>query len=401
MDLWELSTDTNQARQLTSSQMQEAATGGSNDGAVLSFEQSANLVNLWTLTLADGAIRQLTADSLSDFWPSVSGAAGIMAFQRTRPTAVEGFQFLDSRILVAPIKDGALEPRTIADGFAARLSADGKWVAFYQRIPDRQHLRLIARNLATGESRVLSDACWPPTISAASLPVDFVEQNVTWSGAGATLYFVVAGDKGHEIQFVDLAASSPPSTLLSAGEHATMWDLRLSPDGDKLAFAVRFRREGGPPVTELRVHNLAGNRTGVLLSTPQGQPFFKVPGWSRRDAVLAHRSRVRPGQLFELELVELALGGGQRVLATVPDSVIPAVRVDTAGGRLFVTRNIDGIHNVYLISLRDGVQRQVTANHAPGVSFSGIQPLQDGAIVFAREEWKRDIWLLTTGSRRQ
>lgn len=402
MDLWELSIDTKQATQLTSSHMGETATAASNDGAVLAFQQSASLVNLWRLNLNDGAMRQLTADSLSDFWPSVSTAARIMAFQRTRPTAVEGFQFFDSRILVAPIQDGALEPQTIADGFGARLSTDGRWVAFYQRIPDRQHLRLIARNLATGESRVLSNECVLPTMSAASLPVDFVEQNVTWSTAGATLYFVVAGNKGHEIQFADLAASVPPSTLLSAGEKAAIWDLRLSPDGDKLAFAVRFRPDSDAPLqTELRVHDFARHRTEVLLPVPQGRSFFKVAGWSGRDVVLAHRATRRPEQLFELELMEVPVGGGERVLATVPDSVIPAVHVDAARGRLFVTRNIDGIHNVYMMSLRDGVQRQVTANHSPGVSFSGIQALQEGAIVFAREEWKRDIWLLTAGSRRQ
>ena len=128
---------------------------------------------------------------------------------------------------------------------------------------------------------------------------------------------------------------------------------------------------------------------------------MKVPGWSRNDAVLVHRSTPRPDRLFELELLELSLGGGRRTVATVADSVIPAVQVDAARERLFVTREVDGIHNVYLMSLRDGRQRQVTTNHAPGVSFSGIQPLEDNGILFAREEWKRDIWLLTTGSRRQ
>jgi hypothetical protein len=114
-----------------------------------------------------------------------------------------------------------------------------------------------------------------------------------------------------------------------------------------------------------------------------------------------HRSVPRPGQLFQIELLELTLDGGRRQLASIGDSATPSVRVDARGGRLYVTRSIEGIHNVYMLSLRDGSQRQLTANHAPGVSFSGIQPLQDDAIVFAREEWKRDIWLLTTGTGRQ
>ena len=107
----------------------------------------------------------------------------------------------------------------------------------------------------------------------------------------------------------------------------------------------------------------------------------------------------RPEQLFELDLMELTRDGGQRPVAPVADSVIPAVRIDPVHGRLFVTRSVNGIHNVFAISLRDGAVRPLTGNHSPGVSFSGIQPLQDDASVFAREEWKRDIWLLTTGPR--
>jgi hypothetical protein len=67
---------------------------------------------------------------------------------------------------------------------------------------------------------------------------------------------------------------------------------------------------------------------------------------------------------------------------------------------LFVTRATDGIHNIHAMSLRDGGMRQVTSNQSPGVSFSGIQPLRADAIVFARDERKRDIWLVTTGPRR-
>jgi serine/threonine protein kinase/Tol biopolymer transport system component len=401
LDLWELSTETNRATQLTSSQMREAATGASADGGVVSFEQTTNQVNLWRLDLAGSTLTQLTADSLSDFWPSASATGRVMAFQRTKPTPIEGFQFLDSSILVAPLQRRSLEPQAVQeDGFAARLSADGGWVAFYQRIPDRRHLRLVARNLATGGRRELSDYCVLPSMTATSLPVDFVEQNVTWSVSGSTLYFIVAGQNGHEIQAVDLASSRPPATVVSAGPGAEMWDVRLSPDGSKLAFAVRFRREAGAPLqNEIRVHDLAPNRTTALLSVQQGQMPVKVPGWSRNDAIIVHRTVPRPEQLFELELMELTLDGGRRVVRTISDSVIPAVRIDSGRGRLFVTRNIEGIHNLFTVSLRDGVQRQVTANHAPGVSFSGIQPLQDDSIVFAREEWKRDIWLLTTGAR--
>jgi serine/threonine protein kinase len=402
MDLWEMSVATKRVTQLTSSQMSEVVTGASADGSVVAFEQISNQVNLWRLDVADGAMRQLTADSLNDFWPSASMRADLIAFQRTTPTPIEGFQLFDARIFVALLKDTPLEPQAVAEGFAARLSPDGQWVALYKRIPDRRHLRLIVRNLANGESRQLSDRCVLPSITATSLPVDFVEQNVTWGGPAARLYYIVAGEGGHEIQAVDLASPAPPTRLFSAGAGSDMWDLRVSPDGTKLSFAVRYKRQPDARVlNEVRMYDLESKRTSILFTAPQEQLAFQVPGWSRNDAVIVHRSLPRPEHLFQIELLELTLDGGRRQLASIGDSATPSVRVDARSGGLYVTRSVEGIHNVYMLSLRDGAQRQLTANHAPGVSFSGIQPLQDDAIVFAREEWKRDIWLLTTGTRRQ
>jgi Tol biopolymer transport system component len=402
LDLWEISTRTKAARQLTSSQMRDEATSASADGKVIAFEQTASQVNLWHLDLASGALRQLTADSLSDFWPSSSAAGGLIAFQRMKPTSVEGFQFFDTKVLVAPMKGDSLEPQAVADGFSARLSPDGRWIAYYQRLSDRRHLRLVAMNLSTGEPHVLSERCVLPSMTAASLPVDFIEQNVTWSPSGAVLFFIVATDQGHEIQSANVASATPPSTVVAAAPGGQLWDVRLSPDGRQLAYVTRIRGEaGGPSRQQVHVYSLNDRRDRVLPVAAQDRSSLNVAGWSRDDAVIVVRRSPRAGQVFELALAEVSVEGSQRELAVVPDGAVPAVRVDAAHGRLFVTRSVEGVHNVFAVSLRDGAQRQVTANQAPGVSFSGIQPVPVDAIVFAREEWKRDIWLLTSGSRRQ
>ena len=398
LDLWRLSTATRKATQVTTGQTSEVPTGASADGSVVSFEEVANSVNLWRLDLPSGATRQLTGDALSDFWPSVSHDDGAVAFQRARPTPVEGFRFFDSRIQIARMTtDGLLEPQTVADGFSARLSADGRWVAYYQRIPDRAHMRLLAKNLTTGESRTLSDQCVLPRLTAASLPVDFTEQNATWSASGATLFYIVAGKEGHEIHAANVDTTSVARRPVVTAKGAELRDLRLSPDGEVLAFLVRTAGQGtDKPVFELRAHHLRDNRTVVVTRDQQAQPFLNLPGWARADAVILQRAARTATQLFELQLVEVGLDGTRRVLATVPDSVIPAVRVDAARERLFVTRAVNGIHNIHAMSLRDGTMRQLTVNQSPGVSFSGIQPLSADAVVFARDERKRDIWLVTT-----
>jgi hypothetical protein len=74
----------------------------------------------------------------------------------------------DARILVAQTGATPLETRAVADGFGARLSPDGRWVAYYQRLPEPDRLRLLIKNLATGEGRILSDRCVLPTLTDAA-----------------------------------------------------------------------------------------------------------------------------------------------------------------------------------------------------------------------------------------
>jgi hypothetical protein len=124
-----------------------------------------------------------------------------------------------------------------------------------------------------------------------------------------------------------------------------------------------------------------------------------LPGWSTDQALVAVRTRGRQTSGLHLEFTEYTLQGTRRVIGAIDDGVIPTARVDHAAGRLFVSRSIDGVQNLFAMSLSNGELRQVTANESPGISFAGVQPLTDGSIVFARDERKQDIWLVQRGPR--
>ena len=49
--------------------------------------------------------------------------------------------------------------------------------------------------------------------------------------------------------------------------------------------------------------------------------------------------------------------------------------------------------------MADGTVRNVTGNRQPGVSFTGIEPLADGALIFVRAELRQDIWLAERQAR--
>jgi Tol biopolymer transport system component len=386
LDLWQITLSTKRTIQLTSSLMSEVPSAASSDGGLLAFEQAANAINLWQVDLATQATHQLTADTLSDYWPSPSADARRIAFQRARPTSAEGYEFFDARILVAPLQNAAsLEPTIIADGFGARLSPEGDWLAYYQRLPVADRLRVVARNLTTGEVRTLSDQAPLPGL-APSQPIDWVEQNMAWQPAGAALNFIAHATAGHEILRAQVTGGREISRLVTSDSRLT--DLRVSPDGRAVAYLKRDKEN-----VEVRVRSEAGVDT-ALTREPAGPTEVLLSGWISADRLLLLRARRTRGAMSSLEMTEASLDGRRRIVATVEDSFLSTARLDPAGRRVFVTRAIAGIHNIHVVNLADGTVKPVTANQAPGTSFSGIQPLGAGAIVFAREERKRDIWIV-------
>lgn len=396
LDLWQISIATKRVTQLTSSQMAEQASGASKDGAVIAFEQTSSVPSLWRLDLATGASRQLTGDALGDFWPSVALDGDRMAFQRAQPTPSEGFQFLDARVLVGSASTGSMKTQVVDDGFAARLSTDGNWLAYFQRTAVPSELRLRVKNLSTAEGRTLSERCVSPSVSAISPPTDWTDQTLAWSRAGARVYFLAYGANGHEIRAADLDAREEPALLYVAPDGARLRDLRLSPSGHALAYLLRSKDD----VNEVFVWDLAGNRPVLVASEkgPAGTLF--LPGWSTETAVVLIRSNQKAGG-YRLQIGELALDGRRRPIGVVEDGVLPTAKIDHRRGRLFVSRSIGGAQNLFSMSLADGSTKQVTANESPGISFAGVQPLEDDAIVFARDERKRDVWLVQRGPRRQ
>ncbi len=400
LDLWQLSIATKRVTQLTSSQMVEQATGASKDGAVVAFEQTSSVPSLWRLDLGTGASRQLSADALGDFWPSIAGNGERIAFQRALPTPSEGFQFFDARVLVGSSSAGPMTTQVVDEGFAARLSAEGNWLAYFQRTDTPSELRLRVKNLATAEGRTLSDRCVLPSVSAISPPIDWIEQTLVWSRSGARVYFVTRGADGHEIRAADLDVRDEPALLTAAPAGARIRDIRLSPSGHALAYLLRSRDEvAKEDVDEVHVWELGGGRPVLLAREKAPASTLFLPGWASDTAVVLIRSRRRTGN-FQLGITELGLDGRRRTIGVVEDGVIPTAKIDPPRGRLLISRSIGGVQNMFSMSLSDGSTRQLTANESPGISFSGVQVLGNDAIVFARDERKRDVWLVQRNRRR-
>ena len=389
-DLWEVVLSTRRHRPITSSQPEERAGGVSADGRLITFAQNADEARLWLIDPAGPTSRQLTADSLSDMAPSLSAAGDRIVFQRSEPSPSRGYQILNSRLLAADVADGALrgETRVLDDGFAGVLSPDGRYLAYRQRGGAPGVSALLLRRIDTDDVLPLSNAARMPVLS--QMPMSWAEQLVTWSASGDAVYFV-DGPAADQIRvYRPDDPSSPPRLLFSVPAGDVVRDLYLSPDDARLAFLAWSDNEFTLRSLDLRKDTIAElARLRARFSRLYGRGWLpdgrfvltRIPGTYDDDSA-------------DVDVLVAAPGLVPAVAGTMPRGFHVTSRLDATRGRLYMTCVVDGVHNVYAMSLEDGRPVPVTDNALPGVTFSGIRPTPGGQLVVVRSERRRDIWLI-------
>src|SRR5690606_18642415 len=84
IDLWRIDADTARTERLTSSETAEEPESASPDGSLVSFRWISDASDLWAWDPATPAVVRLTDDALDDWAPTVSTAAPLVVFQRSR-----------------------------------------------------------------------------------------------------------------------------------------------------------------------------------------------------------------------------------------------------------------------------------------------------------------------------
>jgi serine/threonine protein kinase/Tol biopolymer transport system component len=387
-DLWEMSPATGRSWPLTSSQTEEEPESSSADGSVVSFQQASEAATLWNWDESGRKPRQMTADALSDLAPSPSRDGRIVAFQRSKPSPSVGSLLMDSKLMVGLLEGAAFraDPRPIADGFAARLSPSGEWLAFFQRGPAPTRMVLQIKRVDTDRTLTLSTTC--PLMSYSMFPAAWAEQNPAWNPAGTELYFLDQPD-GYSLRRYRLDAAAPEAaSLASAPAGDLLRDVHVSSDGRRLAYLVRSGRT-------FALHTLdLGTGSDRTVSHFDGNTFLR--GWTRSDAelVIVRQLRVHDDGTTDFEVAGVSPQGTMRRAGTIDHGFAVTTRLVTGRALLYVTRSVDGIHNLYAFSLATGAMHAVTENGLPGVTFSAVEPLAGGDVIGVREERKKDVFLI-------
>ena len=384
VDLWEVDVDTRQSRPLTSGGTAEVPESTSADGRLLSFQQVFEHSDLWIWDPVGKVVRPLTDNSLSSFSPTASATGGKLVFQRSRSL---GNSLFDSLLLVGSLEGSKLsEPTGAANGFAPSLSPDGLQLA-YLRAGVEGHPELFVKALGSGVTFKVSSTVPPPAHSVS--PIAWAEQNFAWSGSSTELYFVDRPD-GYVLRRFRIGASAPDDPLARAGTREQIHDLHISANGRTLAYMV-----SSPISSTLHFLDVQSGTDGRTV--PLGRRA-SLRGWLAKDAGVVV---VAPGRAREdgTSDVDLSVGfpiGELRHVRDIVGAFYPTIRLDAARSVVYATRLEGGVHNVFALPLSDGGSYRITDNTLPGVTFSSVEPIGEGAIVGVRYSSSSDIWLIST-----
>jgi Tol biopolymer transport system component len=391
-NLWQISSENRRLQPLTSSQARERPTDASPDGETVAFVQLADASHLWLLDPVSRKAEQFTSDALSDFWPTQSADGGVVAFQRSSPAPRLGFKFLDARILVSgwPRKPPDLDPQPGADGFFPRLSADGQWVAYQHSVDYPKQISLRVTNLRTGDTRSLADdrLLWS---NYSTHPTDWAWTNVAWGRVASDLYFVMRDDNGASIlRHRAGTAGSPEQLVRASGSPSSLRDLHVSVDGRKLGY---LKYAGNS--YELHGFDLVDKTDRLLLREAAGPTDVFFRGWTADGRlVVVRRGPRRSDGSSTIVITVVDAEGRARRLPALDDVFATTARLDSARRKLYVTRVVNGLHNLFSVSLDDGRARQISDNRLSLVTFCCTEVRPDGSIIYAQEEWRQDIYIM-------
>ena len=381
--LWEISTKSRATWQLAAQAPAEPQSVSA-DGFLLSFRQESEEASL-VLVDAVGKTMPLTPGTWRDAAPSASQDGRVIAFQRSEPSP--SVNVLDARLFVGE-RDGAVvrDAQDQGPGFDAALSPDGLWVAAFAPVTAFDW-RLVVRNLKTAVTSVVTTT--HPPESFFPRPFDWTHCDLVWSPDSTSLFFIDGG-QAQVLQRYRPQSGEPAAAFARPEPAAKLYDLAFSADGRQLAFLT-----DSSSAIVLRVWSISAARETAAVPLGDRRDFL-LRGWlgDQSLVVILRGPQANADGSVSVTVSEVTVAGGVRPI-TVLDHVFPAtVRMDAVRKVLYFTRVNDGAPNVWAFSFGTGTARALTDNQSPTVTFSGVVPRADGAVLVARDESKRDVWLV-------
>ena len=278
-DLWELDIQSRVSAQLSfdpgSDRPDSTATNGS-----LSYQVTTQRTTLSIWGEGQSGF-QFRNEGLSDLAPNASRGSRLrVAFQRTKPLAVEGFVQLDTDIFIADAAEPGSSPQRatkVATGHAPRLSPDGQYLAYLQRSQKSTSAVLIVMKLDTLERRTASSMMVIP--SSTTFPLDWTEQSVAWTSLG-DLYYVERAAKPNVPQLVHYRFGSQPAPVPATVSAGRLTDIYPSSDGKRIAYLMQMSEKDR---SSFQLHVLdVVTGTSRVVKDLGSHSLVQLRGWIRQ-----------------------------------------------------------------------------------------------------------------------
>ena len=298
---------------------------------IFSAPQESNAKGLDIIDLNTGAINIVTRppqNELADVQPAVSADGKWLAYTRWHAFGV-------ANIFLMPFTGGE----------ARQITFDNLKVHGITWEPDSRHIVFSSnRGGDFGLWRVSVAGDAPQRLPVTGRAMD----SPTMSADGHRIAWEDWTDNS-EILSVSLDGTEPPQVLASS----TRWDWspRLSPDGERMAFASD--RSGA---SEIWVQNLVEG--APLRLTGFGGPFTSNPSWSPDGAQIAFDTPAEGH--FDIWVVDAAGGVPQRLSNVPSQERYPIFSPD--GERVYFGSNRSGEWEIWQRELASGEETQLTTN---------------------------------------
>jgi hypothetical protein len=400
-DVWHINLPEGASRPLTSAPSEEYYAEPSADGSMLALQGRNDDAHLFLHDPVSGNSRQLTADRLDDFFASADSSGDTLAFQRLRPEQeyLYGWPF-DGRIMVGQLRADRIEGERVVvnDGFGPLLAPDGLRLAYARKI-SREGLDLELRvlDVTTGADRLLIERFRVPGFF--SHPLEWFSNGIAWSPDSTALRFVSRSEGGAYELRATSATGEPhesPVLLVNREPGTTIGDLMPSADGSRLAYVLQSIRTG---LLELHEFDLPSRQDRILYSDAAADGLHPK-GWTAdARALVVLRVADNPDHSQRLDVLAIETGASAtsaapRRIATVDSVSGSGAQLDPRRDVLYLARAKGSIHDLHALSLRDGSLHQISHNSVPGVSFSGIEVLPDGRLLYSLHSRNSDIWIV-------
>ena len=389
-DLWQMPLDGHPSR-ITFSGGVKRLEDASYDGSLITFEEINNRANLWLLDPRSQPPEswELTTETLLDYWPGAASSSPWVVFQRSIPTEGGDPEIFSGRIFRAQLQGTRLEKleTVVPEGGRARLSPDGRYLAYVRTSPSKLQ-EVWLKEFSTGHTWQVTNHFLSPRLY--SLPLDSLEENLAWSRNGDVLYLVVLNERDeHQIRRVEAVSRAPQAEVLVSGHGGEAFsDLRPSADGELLSYV---RSDAVTPTfSELRTLELKSLQSRTLLRVNHGLGGDLISrGWiGEGRALLALRASLHPDWSERLEVLRVDAQGSVAKLGTVDRVFGGTARLDPTGERMILVGSDPGTtaHNLYEFRLSDGRVTPLTVNKSLRSTFSGIEYLSDGKVIYSGQE---------------